>query len=98
MGTSSRVYRDRIKMVLRILEQRTGVSYGPMRIRVIWGPILPQDISRLAQQERSLVEAGLHSRRRAIENLGIEDPETELGRIEEEGHISARTLSTNGTN
>ncbi len=94
--TRSRVYRDRIKMILRILEQRTGVSYGPLRIRIIWGPILPQDVSRLVQQERTLVEMGLHSRRRAMDNLGIEDPEMELGRIGEEGQISARPLSTNG--
>lgn len=79
------VYRERIDMVLRILEQRRGLSLRPVRVRILWGPILPQDRGRLVQEERVLVETGLHSRRRAMENLGVEDPESELARIREEG-------------
>ena len=92
----SRAYRDRIKMVLRILEQRTGVNYEPLRIRITWGTTLPQDLSRLVQRERTLVEAGLHSRRRAMQNLGLEDPEAELTQIETEQLIPQNKVSING--
>ncbi len=37
------------------------------------------------REEQLLVEAGIHSRRRAMETLGVEDPEAELGRVREEG-------------
>ena len=77
-------YRQRIEMMLRILEQRTGASFGPLRVRITWGPVLPQDRTRLVQQERTLVEAGLHSRHRAMEDLGVDDPQGEMERIREE--------------
>jgi hypothetical protein len=80
----SSVYRRRIEMMLKILEQRRGLSFGSLRIRVQWGPVLPQDRSRLVQQERALVEAGLHSRRRAMEELGVADPEGEMVQIRQE--------------
>lgn len=70
-------YRRRNEMILRILEQKTGVEYQPHRSQVVWGPILPQDRSRLITDEQRLVGSGLHSRRRAMKNLGVEDPEAE---------------------
>jgi len=73
-------YKRRNEMILRILEQHTGVSYAPYRTRVIWGPLLPQDRSRLVEDEAHLVAAGIHSRRRAADELGVEDPETEFER------------------
>ena len=82
------VYRQRVEMMLRILEQRTGVSYGPLRARVMWGPVLPQDRLRLVQEERTLVEAGLHSRQRAMEALGVEDPQGEAERIQSEASVA----------
>ena len=73
-------------MILRILEQHTGVTYAPYRSRIVWGPLLPQDRSRLAEDEARLVAAGIHSRRRAADELGVEDPETEFARwLAEEG-------------
>ena len=78
-------YRRRIEMVLRLLEQHTGERYLPLRIHVQWGPVLPQDRNRLVQEERTLVEAGLHSRRRAMALLGIDDPEAELEVVRGEG-------------
>jgi hypothetical protein len=48
--------------------------------------LLPEDRSRLVEDEARLVEAGIHSRRRAADELGVEDPETEFTRwLEEEG-------------
>jgi hypothetical protein len=50
--------------------------------------VLPQDRSRLVADERALVEAGIHSRRRAADELGVEDPEGEFKRwLEEEGSV-----------
>ena len=81
----SAAYKRRNEMILRILEQQTGVAYAPYRSRVVWGPLLPQDRSRLAEDEARLVAAGIHSRRRAADELGVADPETEFARwLEEE--------------
>jgi hypothetical protein len=78
-------YRRRNEMILRILEQKTGASYRPYRSRVLWGPVLPQDRSRLVRNEQILVESGIHSRRRAMEELGVEDIEAEFNRLRDEG-------------
>jgi Phage portal protein, SPP1 Gp6-like len=88
-------YRRRNELILRVLERFTGESYAPYRTRVLWGPVLPQDRSRQVQDERVLVAAGIHSRRRAADALGVEDPESEFRRwSEEEAHI--RSGMTNG--
>ena len=81
----SAVYKQRNELVLRLLEQHTEERLLPVRQRILWGPLLPQDRIRLAQEERLLVEAGLHSRRRAMTNLGVEDPDAELAEIRGEG-------------
>jgi hypothetical protein len=81
----SAAYRRRNEMILRILEQYTGESYTPSRTRVVWGSLLPQDRSRLVDDESRLVSAGIHSRRLAADELGVEDPDTEFERwLEEE--------------
>ena len=91
------VYRRRAEMMLRILEQRCGVSFGPLGVRVQWGPVLPQDRSRLVQQERTLVETGLHSRRRAMEELGVADPEGEMSQIQQEAtEVTGVAMGRNG--
>ena len=79
------VYKTRNEMILRLLEKRTGVSYLPVKQRILWGPLLPQDRSRLVREQQTLVETGIQSRRRAMENLGIEDPDAEWERMREEG-------------
>ena len=75
-------YRRRNEMILRILEQysQPPVSYAPYRSRIVWGSVLPLDRSRLVEEERALVAAGIHSRRRAADELGVEDPEGEFRR------------------
>jgi hypothetical protein len=66
----------------------TGEPFAPYRTRVVWGPVLPQDRSRQVGDERRLVEAGIHSRRRAADALGVEDPESEFSRwLEEESRM-----------
>jgi hypothetical protein len=81
-------YKRRNELILRLLEQQTGVSYAPYRTRIVWGPVLPEDRSRLVADERTLVQAGIHSRRRAADELGVEDPEGEFKRwLEEEWSV-----------
>ncbi len=85
------VYRRRNEMVLRILEQMAGEAFGNHRSRVVWGPVLPQDRARLVRDEEIMVNAGIHSRRRAMDELGVEDPDAELERwLEEQKRIGDR--------
>lgn len=81
----SAAYKRRNELILRILEQRSGVSYLPVRQEIIWGPVLPQDRGRLVRDEQALVGSGIHSRRTAMEALGVLDPEAELAKVQAEG-------------
>ncbi len=86
----STAYVRRNEMILRILEQETGVSYTPYRSRIVWGAVIPRDRSRLIGDEKSLVAAGIHSRRRAADELGVADPDAEFARwLEEQEQIRA---------
>jgi|CXWL01.1.fsa_nt_gi hypothetical protein len=82
-------YRRRNEMILRILEQHgeSKVSYAPYRSRIAWGSVLPLDRSRQVEDERALVASGIHSRRRAADNLGVGDPEAEFARWLEERRL-----------
>jgi hypothetical protein len=81
-------FRRRNEMVLRMLEQHTGESFAPYRSRVVWGSVLPQDRSRLVEDEARLVASGVHSRRTAAGLLDVADPEGEWRRWrEEEGEM-----------
>ncbi len=78
------VYNRRNEMILKLLEKYRGDRFGDVRLRVVWGPVLPQDVSRQVNNEQVLVQAGIHSRRRAMGDLGIRDPEAEFKRWLEE--------------
>ena len=80
----SAVYNRRNEMVLRLLEKYQGESFGDNHLRVVWGPVLPQDVARQVNNEQILVQTGVHSRRRAMDELGIRDPECEFKRWLEE--------------
>ncbi len=93
----SGVYRRRNEMLLALLEKFTpgtmarketnpdGQSIRNLiRHRIIWGSVLPMDRARQAQNEQLLVQAGVHCRRRAMDDLGIEDPDREFERWLEE--------------
>lgn len=83
------VYRQRAALMLRLIAQRTGADFGKVRIRVLWGPVLPPDRSRQVQDAQTLVAAGLVSRRRAAADLGVEEPEAEFARWLEERRLEA---------
>ncbi|MBI2724011.1 MAG: phage portal protein [Chloroflexi bacterium] len=84
-------YRRRNEMILRLLEQYGDErgTYAPYRSRIVWGSVLPLDRSRLVADERALVGAGIHSRRRAADELGVEDPDLEFGRWVQEQREAA---------
>ena len=103
----SAAYQRRNELALRLLEQQTGVSLRPRsgaapRSRIVWGPLVAPDRSRLVADERTLVAAGIHSRRRAADELGVADPDAEFSRwLEEEALLEAggetrETRSANG--
>jgi hypothetical protein len=84
------VYNRRNRLILRLLEKYRGESFGENRLRVIWSPILPQDLGRLVSNEQTLVQSGIHSRRGAMEEVGIKDPEAEFKRWLEEREVILR--------
>jgi YD repeat-containing protein len=88
-------FRRRNEMALRIVERfgEGGETYAPYRTRIAWGSVLPLDRSRLVEDERALVAAGIHSRRRAADELGVEDPEGEFRRWLEEQRDGAASGS-----
>jgi hypothetical protein len=60
------------------------MDFGANRLRVIWSPVLPHDLSRLVANEQTLVQTGVHSRRRAMDEVGVKDAEGEFKRWLEE--------------
>ena len=78
------VYERRAAMALQLLGRFGGLDTAGLRPVMQWGPILPIDRSRQVSDERSLVEAGISSRRSAAARLGADDPEAEWQRIAEE--------------
>lgn len=69
---------QRNRMILWLLEKYTGADFGDCKLRIIWAPVLPQDIERQVAAEQTLVQTGIHSRRRAMDELGVENPEMEF--------------------
>jgi hypothetical protein len=95
-------YLRRCQMILALHKQFSKQDLTNINTRIIWGAVLPQDRARLAQNEQLLVQSGVHSRRTAMDELGIRDPEAELARwLEERKQILAmnqqfRAQSTRG--
>lgn len=88
-------YKQRCEMILRLLAlfdpERLGAEWDPWRYRIrpVWGTIVPRDRSRMVTDERLLIGSGIHSRRRAADNLGVENPEAEFERWLEEERAAA---------
>jgi hypothetical protein len=95
-------YHQRNDMILRLAQEYMSENFQSIQHRVLWGPILPQDVARQAQNEQLLVQAGVHSRRTAMDELGVQDPDEEFSRwLEERKKIlemnkEFRTQSTRG--
>jgi len=78
------VYKQRNELILRLLEKYQSESFGDNHLRVVWSPILPRDLSRLIANEQILIQSGIHSRRRAMDEIGVKDPGMEFDRWLEE--------------
>ena len=85
-------FRRRAEMILRLTAQFTGERFGG-RIRPVWGPVLPQDRSRLVEDETRLVAAGIHSRRTAAGLLDVTDPDGEWERWRAEAQAEKEVLA-----
>ncbi len=77
-------YNRRSRLILKLLEKYRGEDFGNNRVNVVWGPLLPRDAAKLVANEQVLVQGGIHSRRRAMGELGVNDPEAEFARWLEE--------------
>jgi len=80
----SAAYHRRDEMVLKLAPQYLGLDTSGVACRTTWGPVLPEDSARMAQEEQGLVQAGIHSRRTAMDRLGVRSPDAEFGQWCEE--------------
>lgn len=71
-------------MILKLLSKYRGEEFGNNRLRVIWGPVLPRDMERKVNGEQVMVQTGIHSRRTAMNEVGVRDPDSEFKRWLEE--------------
>ncbi len=77
-------YERRAWLILQLLARFEGLDVEGLRPVMTWGPVLPADRSRQVEDARTLVEAGILSRRTAAAGLGIDDPEGERQRVLDE--------------
>lgn len=77
-------YHRRDEMVLKLAQQHLGLDMSGVGFRTTWGPVLPEDSARMAQEEQGLVQAGIHARRTAMDRLGVRSPDAEFGQWCEE--------------
>jgi len=77
-------YHQRNAMILKLAEMYMNENFEGVNHRVVWGQVLPQDVDKQAQTEQLLVQAGVHSRRTAMDEMGIQDPDEEFNRWLEE--------------
>jgi len=77
-------YNRRNRLILKLLEKYQGEHFGDNHLRVVWNPVLPRDLAKLVSNEQILVQGGIHSRRRAMDEVGVKDPEREFSKWLEE--------------
>jgi len=77
-------YNRRNELVLKLLAKYRGEDYGHNHLRVVWGPVLPKDMERKVDSEQVMVQTGIHSRRTAMDEVGVRDPDQEFRRWLEE--------------
>ena len=79
------VYKRRNVLIMKLWAKFGGADYTLNTTqRVLWGQVLPQDKSGEAQQEQLLIQSGVHSRRTAMDNLGVRDSTLEWEKWKEE--------------
>ncbi len=91
------VFNRRNRMILKLLEKYHGDDFGEPKLGVVWNPVLPKDVARVVTSEQALVQSGIHSRRRAMNEIGVLDPETEFKKwLEEREAILKMNKKLNG--
>jgi hypothetical protein len=90
------VIQKRNELMLRLWELAGAGDFAPHRTLVQWPSLLPEDRSQLVRDEAALVEAGIHSRRRAMDALGEDSPEDEWARVTEEGRLLGERTGPEG--
>jgi hypothetical protein len=90
-------YNKRNRMILKLLEKFENSDFGNNHLRVVWGPVLPSDMTKLVSNEQVLVQNGIHSRRRAMDEIGVKDPEMEFKQWLEERETILRMNKEPGT-
>jgi len=74
----SGVYNRRSRLILRLLQKYTGEDFSGLEPDVVWSPVLPRDITAVVNNEQALVASGIHSRRRAMAEVGVSDAGAEF--------------------
>jgi len=81
-------YNRRSEMILKLLERFGGEDFGGIsdggKLRVVWGPVLPNDMESRVNSEQVMVQTGIHSRRTAMGEVGVTDPDYEFKKWLEE--------------
>jgi hypothetical protein len=81
-------YSRRNEMILKLLEKYGGEDFGDVpnggRLKVMWGPVLPTDMESRVNSEQAMVQTGIHSRRTAMGEVGVTDPDYEFKKWLEE--------------
>ncbi len=77
-------YEKRCRLILELHKLYGKEDLTDVTVQVGWGPVIPQDRARQAQNEQALVMCGIRSRRAAMDGLGIRDPDAEFERWLEE--------------
>ncbi|PVV83689.1 phage portal protein [Dehalogenimonas alkenigignens] len=72
------VYRKRAELMLALYSKYLGENFDGVGIEVIWSPVLPRDMAAAVAAEQALVQSGIHSRKRAMTGLGVDDPDREF--------------------
>ena len=63
---------QRNRMILALHAKFNHEDLTQVSHRVVWGTILPQDRNKEAQNEQLMVQSGVHSRRTAMDQMGME--------------------------
>jgi hypothetical protein len=85
----SSMYNRRNQMILKLLEKFRGEDFGEYRLRTVWGGVFPEDRAQIVANEQTLVNTGIHSRKRAMDEVGVKDPEAEFRHwLEEQNQIT----------
>jgi ubiquinone biosynthesis protein UbiJ len=85
------VYNRRNRLILKLLRrfQKPDWDEGLCRLKTVWGQVLPQDRAQIIRSEETLIQNGIHSRKRAMNEMNVQDPEAEFKLwLEEERSIA----------